>query len=154
MLSPPSFRRSRKLVLFSTNLGKSSFWIMTRSGTLPPASAAVRAVAVSVVVPTSVSLTFAPGTFLAYSLTLSFALIPVKDQKETSAFGSAAFPLPPEEHPVRATASAAAAAIIADKLLFTTIPLLWGLGRDFRAFSLGPENDLWANRSLQFGATQ
>ena len=44
-----------------TNLGRSSPWISTRSGTLPPASAVVSACAVSVVLPTSVSLTWMSG---------------------------------------------------------------------------------------------
>lgn len=52
-----------KLLGFSMNFGSSSFWIMTRSGTRPPASAAVSAVAVSAVLPTSDSFTLASGFF-------------------------------------------------------------------------------------------
>src|SRR5690606_14969392 len=102
---------------------------MTRSGTRPPASAAVRAVAVSVVLPTSESLTFASGFFFRYSATESFWPIPVNDQNSNSAFGSPdpAFEPPPAEHPEIASATAPINAT-GRKILrrFTAVPLLRG----------------------------
>src|SRR5665648_157542 len=128
--SPPSVRRSTKLLGFSTNLGRSSPWIITRSGTSPPARAAVSAVAVSVVLPTSESLTWASGFLARYSSTESAAPIPVNDQKVNSALGSPEeAELPPlDPHPDSSPRARAPTAAVDDTIMrrFTTVPLLWG----------------------------
>src|SRR5665647_45149 len=142
--SPPSVRRSTKLLGFSTNLGRSSPWIITRSGTSPPARAAVSAVAVSVEEPTSESLTWASGFLARYSSTESAAPIPVNDQKVNSALGSPEeAELPPlDPHPDSSPRARAPTAAVDDTIMrcFTTVPLLWGRARVRRQRCLGPSS--------------
>src|SRR5665811_474385 len=136
--SPPSVRRSTKLLGFSTNLGRSSPWIITRSGTLPPARAAVSAVAVSVVLPTSESLTWAAGFLARYSATESFAPIPVNDQKVNWALGSPEeAELPPlDPHPDTSPKARATTAAVDGTIMrcLTIVPLLWGRAPEKRNY--------------------
>src|SRR5687768_1110107 len=94
MSSAPSVLRSTKFCGCSTNCGRLSPWMSTRSGTFPPASAVVSDWAVSVEVPTSVSLIWMSGRFAWYASTVSFWLMAENDQNSKD------LPSPPPPPPV------------------------------------------------------
>lgn len=129
ILSAPIVRRSTKFCGCWTNLGRSSPWISTRSGTLPPASAVVSACAVSCAFPTSVSLIWMSGLFALYSAADPFASIPVNDQNSNDEPSD-----PPEEVPddepeqaamLRAAVAANTTAETLRNFTATSFRLLW-----------------------------
>src|SRR4051812_30166285 len=129
MPSAPSVLRSTKFCGCCTNFGRLSPWMSTRSGTLPPASAVVSDWAVSVEVPTSVSLIWTSGRFSRYASTDAFWLIAAKDQNSNDLPSP---PPPPLEPGVQAVVRTSAAAVSSAGKRRVTSLLQGGQGRGAR----------------------